>query len=485
MNQTKNRTTRMGLFTLLTAVLLAAVLLAVNLLTASLPTDIKTLDITDTKMFSVSDSTKREIAKGTTPIEIYLVSTNGEKSLADEGMHLHTFLGNLAAVNKNISYAIVNPLKDTDFISRYSFGNEIGNLSVIVESELRAYHVPVSDFFSYYIDQVGKISESDAMYYYYYYGVTPYYCFDGEALMLAAISHVSNTELPAVYTLSGHSEGDLATTAAGMLKTIGVSPVALSLSSGTPVPEDCDLLVISAPQTDITAAEAALLCDYLAKGGAILLTTAPNITSLPNLGTVTAYMALQGVDGIVAETDSQHYYNSSYPHYLAPNIHATDMTEGVSSVLLPVTHGIVPAADLAAGMTVTPLLSTSESAYLIPLDATSPEKPDGAQTASFCVGAVSEISSGGKLVWIPCANFLSDAANEVSAGGNGTLLHAVVTQICGETEAPPSAPVLPLVTQTLTVSTATAGILSFVMIVLLPAGIVGFGIFHVIRRKRR
>ena len=78
MNQTKNRTTRMGLLSLLTAVLLAAVLLVVNLLTASLPADIKTLDITDTKMFSVSDSTKREIAKGTTPIEIYLVSTNGE-----------------------------------------------------------------------------------------------------------------------------------------------------------------------------------------------------------------------------------------------------------------------------------------------------------------------------------------------------------------------------------------------------------------------
>ena len=485
MNQTKNRTTRMGLLSLLTAVLLAAVLLVVNLLTASLPADIKTLDITDTKMFSVSDSTKREIAKGTTPIEIYLVSTNGEKSLADEGMHLHTFLSNLAAVNRNISYAIVDPLKDTEFISGYSFGNEIGNLSVIVESELRAYHIPVSDFFSYYIDQVGKVSESDAMYYYYYYGVTPYYCFDGEALMLAAISHVSNTELPTVYALSGHSEGDLATTAADMLKTIGVSPVALSLSSGTPVPEDCDLLVISAPQTDITAAEAALLCAYLTKGGAILLTTAPNITSLSNLGTVTAYMALHGTDGIVAETDSQHYYNSSYPHYLVPKIHATDMTEGVSSVLLPVTHGIVSDLDLAAGMTVTPLLSTSEIAYQLPLDATSPEKPEGAQTASFCVGAVSENAAGGKLVWIPCTNFLSDAANEVSSGGNGTLLQAVITRVCGKTEAPPSAPVLPLVTQTLTVNTATAGFLSFAMVILLPASIVSFGIFYVVRRKRR
>lgn len=484
-NQTKNRSARMGLLTLLTALLLAAVLLLANLLTAALPADVKTLDLTDNKMFSVSDSTKREVAKNGTAIKIYLVSINGEKGLADEGVHLHTFLGNLAAVNKKISYSIVDPLKDTEFISAYSFGDEIGNLSVVVESELRAYHIPYSDFFSYYIDQVGKVSESDAMYYYYYYGVTPYYGFDGESLMLSAISYVSNTELPTIYTLSGHSEGDVATNAASMFKALNVTPVTLSLASGTPVPTDCDLLVINAPQTDITVAEATLLCQYLAGGGAILLTTAPNVSSLPNFGTVTAYMSLYGTDGIVTEESSQHYYNASYPYYLNPIAGSHALTGSATSVLLPFAHSIEFATELPTGTEVTPLFTTSESAYIIPLEASTPEKPEGAETASFCVGAVATNANGGTLVWIPCTNFLSDTADGMSSGGNGALLGNAVTWLCGEIEAAPTAPVLPLVTETLTVNAITAGLLSFLITIVIPCAIVGFGIFHIIRRKKR
>lgn len=475
----------MGLVTLVTALLLVAVLIVANLLIAALPTDVRTIDITDTKLYSVSDSTKREIAKTDSAINVYLISTGGEKALSDEGFHLHTFLGNLATVNKKISYAVVDPLKNTEFISGYSFGNEIGNLSVVVESDLRAYHIPFSDFFSYYVDQIGKVSETDAMYYYYYYGVTPYYCFDGEALLLSAINHVTNTDLPMIYTLSGHSEGDVTGNASAMLKALNISPVSLSLSSGESVPEDCDLLIINSPQTDITDVEAALLCKYLAKGGTVLLTTSPEISKLPNLTSVTTYMSLHGTDGIVADGDSQHYYNSNYPYYLIPKISGHQATEGVSSVLLPVAHNIVASATLPAGTTVTPLFSTSDSAYIVPLDATTPEKPEGAETAAYCVGAISESAEGGALIWIPCTNFFFDAANEMSASGNGTLLNNIVTWVCGESEAAPTAPVLPLVTQTLTVSTATAGILSFLVTLVLPGTIIGFGIFHVIRRKKR
>ena len=486
MNQNKNRSAKMGLMSLATALLLAAVLLLANLLAAKLPADIKTVDLTSNQMYSVTDSTKRDVAKANMPISMYLVVANGEKALSDEGVHLHTFLGNLAAVNKKISYSVVDPLKETDFLSAYSFGSELGNLSVVVESALRSYHIPYSEFFSYYIDQVGKVSESDAMYYYYYYGVTPYYCFDGEALMLTAISYVSNQDLPVVYTLSGHTEGDVLTNAPTMFKTLNVSPVTLSLASGVAVPADCDLLIINAPQSDISAAEAVLLCDYLSRGGAILLATSPEITSMPNLGTVTAYMALVGEGGIVTDDNAQYYYNSSYPYYLMPAVNSHSATAGASSVLLPFAHAIVTTETAASGITVTPILTTSESAYVIPLDAASPQKPEGAETASFCVGAVSEnTATGATLVWISCTNFFSDTANDMSSGGNGALLDATVTWICGETEKASTAPVLPLVTEALSISTGTAGLLSFLIILVIPGAIIGFGLFRVIRRKRR
>lgn len=481
----QNRTAKMGLISLATALLLAAVLLLTNVLAAKLPADVKTLDLTADKKFSVTDSTAREIAKNITPIQIYLVSTGGEKALSDEGVHLNVFLQNLAVINGKISYSVVDPLKQTEFLSAYTFGSEIGNLSVVVESDLRAHHIPYSDFFGYYIDQVGKVSETDAMYYYYYYGVTPNYCFDGESLLLSAINYVSSTDIPTVYALSGHTESDVLTNAAAMLKALNVSPVALSLSSGTAVPADCDLLIINAPQTDISAAEATLLCDYLARGGAILLTTTPEITSMPNLTTVTSYMAMYGVDGIVTEDDGTHYYNNNYPYYLIPFIGSHAVTTSVSSVLLPFAHGIEFAEALPTGAIFTPILTTSEVAYVIPLDASTPEKPDDAETKSFCVGAVSEISGGGRLIWIPCTNFFSDTANDMSSGGNGALLDATVTWICGEGEKAATAPVLPLVTETLTVGTGTAGLLSFFITLVIPGAIVGFGLFRIIKRKRR
>ena len=64
----QNRTAKMGLISLATALLLAAVLLLTNVLAAKLPADVKTLDLTADKKFSVTDSTAREIAKNITPI---------------------------------------------------------------------------------------------------------------------------------------------------------------------------------------------------------------------------------------------------------------------------------------------------------------------------------------------------------------------------------------------------------------------------------
>lgn len=480
-----DRTTKKGAAAFVIALLALVALILLNLLAAQLPTDKKIADLTDEHIYSVSDATKREIVKTPAPVKIYLLSTGGDASLSDEGIHLHTFLGNLASISKKISYSIVDPMKDTAILERYEFGAELNNLSVIVESELRAQHIPFSDFFSYYIDQVGKVSENDAMYYYYYYGVTPYYCFDGEALMLSALHYTTSTEIPTIYLLTGHNEGDLNSTAPSMLSAITANVKALSLTSGVSIPADCELLIVNAPQTDLSAAEAILLSQYLASGGTILLTTTPEITKMTNLTSVTATMSLHGFEGIVADENSDYQYNPNYPHYLLPAISEHPFTEGVASVMLPITHAIDCIGGFAnAPKGVTPLFTTSGSGYIVPLDAQSAAKPEGATTASLCVGAISENDAGGMLIWIPCTNLLTDTVNGMNAG-NGTLFTNIVSTVCGETKAAPTAPVLPLVTKTLTVEAPTARAISLILTVLLPLSFIGFGIFRTVRRKRR
>lgn len=483
MKKATDRATKKGISALTLALILLAALIAVNCLLALLPADKKVIDLTSDRIFSVSDATKREVAKTPVSVKVYLLSTNGEAGLSEEGVHLHTFLGNLAAVSNKISYTLVNPSEDTSILERYEFSSQLANLSVIVESGLRSYHIPYSDFFSYYVDGVGKVSESNAMYYYYYYGVTPYYCFDGEALMLAALHYTTSTNVPTAYVLTGHSEPDITSTAATMLSTVAMNVKTLSLTSGAPVPANCDLVIVNAPQTDISASEAALLLAYVQKGGSIFLTTTPDIVTMPNLASLAAAFGLAPVSGIVAEENSQYYYSADYPYYLLPAPVSHALTDGLSSVSLPFSHAIGIANASAAS--ISPILTTSDSAYLIPLDSETATKPEDAVNGTYCLGAVAEASNGATLIWIPCTNFLSDTADSMASGGNSMLFSSCISYTCGSAEAAPTASVLPLVTETMTVEVGTARIISLILTILLPAALVGFGILHTIRRKRK
>lgn len=96
----RSRMSKNGLITLAVVAVLLVILIAVNLVASALPADVKNIDMTDNKMYSVTDSTKRELAKTDTAVNIYLICQGGEAALADTGVHLDVFLDNLAAVRK-------------------------------------------------------------------------------------------------------------------------------------------------------------------------------------------------------------------------------------------------------------------------------------------------------------------------------------------------------------------------------------------------
>ena len=481
----RNRMSKNGLITLAIAAILLIILIIANLAASALPADIKGLDMTDNKMYSVTDSTKRTLAKTDTAINIYLICQGGEASLVDTGVHLDVFLDNLAAVSNKISYTLIDPLVKTDFLAKFDLSTEsVENLSVIVESALRSRLISSSEFFSYYIDGVGKVTETNAMYYYYYYGLTPSYVFDGESLLLSAISYVSDPNLPTIYALSGHSETALTATLTEQLDSVNINTSTVTLTGLSSLPTDCDLMIINAPQTDITDNEVPLLLNYLSAGGSIMLVTTPDSASFPNLGRIAASMGLSGEQGIVIETADTHYYSAQAPYYLIPESKSHAITESGSRVILPFAHGINIADSLPSGVSAAPLYTTSSGAYTIPIDAKTVEMPEGAETQSFCVGVVAENRANGKFIWIASNGFTDDSANQAISGGNYTAFVACAGWVCGESDIPSATP-LALEKETLSVSAASAGLLSVILIFILPLFLIGYGLFCVIRRKRR
>ena len=90
--------------------------------------------------------------------------------------------------------------------------------------------------------------------------------------------------------------------------------------------------------------------------------------SMPNLSSVCEMMGMKSEDGLVLEGSQSNYYNN--PLYLYPIIGSNGPTSPVSlldssniGVLMPYSHGI-SAIEGAEGVTVTPVLSTTTSAYL-------------------------------------------------------------------------------------------------------------------------
>ena len=152
--------------------------------------------------------------------------------------------------------------------------------------------------------------------------------------------------------------------------------------------------------------------------------------------------------------------------------------------MLPFAHSITIADNLPSGVTVTPLYTTSSGSYVLPSDAETIEKPEGTETRSHCVAAAAEKSNGAKLIWFSSNGFSTDDMNQVVGGGNYTTFLNAATWVCGQSSSISTTPVS-LMSESLTFGKATAGLLVIILVILLPLLFVGFGLFCVIRRKRR
>ena len=167
------------------------------------------------------------------------------------------------------------------------------------------------------------------------------------------------------------------------------------------VPEDAEAVIIYAPTLDISAEEAETLKTYIKGGGDIVLITGYEVNvgaSMPNLSSVCEMMGMKSEDGLVLEGSQSNYYNN--PLYLYPIIGSNGPTSPVSlldssniGVLMPYSHGI-SAIEGAEGVTVTPVLSTTTSAYLKKTvdENTTVAKADGDVEGQFMVAAASTYS---------------------------------------------------------------------------------------------
>ena len=264
------------------------------------------------------------------------------------------------------------------------------------------------------------------------------------------------------------------------------------------VPEDAEAVIIYAPTLDISAEEAETLKTYIKGGGDIVLITGYEVNvgaSMPNLSSVCEMMGMKSEDGLVLEGSQSNYYNN--PLYLYPIIGSNGPTSPVSlldssniGVLMPYSHGI-SAIEGAEGVTVTPVLSTTTSAYLKKTvdENTTVAKADGDIEGQFMVAAAStysddaENADGGRMVWYSSISVIGDSVDQMTKG-NSQLFIATLHWMSSKTE---SISIIGknVSTTYLTVTSQTASAWKWTLCIVVPGILIvaGFAVWGVRRRK--
>ena len=401
----KTRQVKYGGFAVLITLAVIVGLILVNLLVSQFTPQ---LDMTSSKLFSLSDETLKVLDQVKTPIKFYGLWKPG-----DESQDVMPVINLYLAKNKNISLQVVDPDKNPGFVARYDKDKKgISNGSLIVESDKGFRVINPYDMYDFTQTQQGGRSVS---------GVAV------ERRITSALLFAGTGTTPLVYELTGHGEIPLS----GLGMTDVVERENYSLQSlnllVAPVPADASAIIINNPKKDLTQDEAGKLLDYLGKGGRLLVLADYSIGGNPsNLNQVLASYGLKLEYGIVVESDNNFMTNipfSEIPDMADHDITKPLMNKGSTPVVLLQAMSVSQLDTRRRTVEVKPLMTSSPRSFLrTDLNETAANQVASDISGPLVLGMtamdpsyVQNNEPQARLVVIGCGNLLPIAARGIDA----------------------------------------------------------------------
>ena len=471
----QTRSFRIGGYSVVATAIVLAIAITANLLIGALPAGLTQFDTTSGQIFTVSEQTEVLASELDQEVTIYWIVRNGY-----EENYIGTLLDQYEALSDKIRVQKVDPDVNPTFAQAYT--DSLQENSLIVECGDKSRYIPYSDIF---------VVDYEA---YYYYGEENW-SFCGESEITSAIDYVTSEDLPTIYLLTGHGEQSLPAAFSSAVEKENMQTQELSLLTAEAVPDDADCLLIYAPQRDISLEEKTKIETYLGNGGKlILLSDPPQDGKLTNLESIMAHYGITASEGIVVEADQSHYVWGT-PYYLLPEINThtvtTPLLENGYSVLLPIAQGLTVSQDLPDNISVTELLTTSDSAFSksAGYGLNTYEKEEGDQDGPFALAVLaSETLDDGiysDVIWVSSTALLDSQTNEMVSGGNQDLFLNMLHYLCQSEDSSITIHAKSLSTEYLTIDSSTASLLATLFIGLVPVAYLVVGILIWFRRKRR
>ncbi len=380
--KTKWKSLRYGGFSTALLCLCLALLFALNGLFTALEKQYGwRVDFSFNAITTHSQSTVDALAALPHPVHIYALYERG-----GEDLQLFELLDRYSAASDLVTWEQAPLSLNPTFMTRFaglSEGNTVTQDSLVVYCKAtdRFRVLDANDFLSLSIDyEAGTYSYANLTY---------------ESAITSALTYVTQETIPVVYIVQGH--GELDADAAAAFETLLLDnhyDVRFSpLSTMDLTPED--LLVFLAPERDLTDSEMSIVTSHASQGGSLLFACdhSDPIASMPNYQALLRSYGFLPLDGVVVadRTEPLSYFNGN-PTVLLPDMQPTDTTldlmlMGLDNLILSTARAFETPEQTDSGLSVTPMLLSSEGAHLRSLTsmATSLDQQPGDPTGPFAL----------------------------------------------------------------------------------------------------
>ena len=455
-NLFRSSESRNGSYSVGITALVIVIIVIVNLIAGQIPEKYRNLDVSSTKIYDISKTSKK-LLQNVKDNVTFTVLANKEET--DE--RIVTFLSKYAALSSKISVEWIDPVLHPSALKEYDAAEN----SIVVSCEdtgktkvVSFSDIIVADMSSYYY--TGTISEAR---------------FDGEGQLSSAVNYVTSDVERKIYQTSGHGEQTLSSTIQDLMEKNNYTLEGVNTVMNPTIPEDCELLLMYAPSSDLTEDEKKSVETYLKEGGKLMLLLGDtNSTELPNLASVMKTYGMESVDGYIADT--QRSYQNNYYCFFPQLAASGELTNGMESqmLLLLNTHGMTISDPERESISATSFLTTSDNAYAV---------TEGSQSdaGSYVLGAVAQEDSA-RFTVISAGSLISAEITDTFPQLENTKLfmNAVAANFDGTEDLSIEAKSLAPVYNTM----QHAGVLSILVIFILPLGVL-FGGFVVWMKRRK
>jgi ABC-2 type transport system permease protein len=391
----------------------------VNLIASALPETYTQIDATSQKLYSITEDTEKYLDTLKDDVTLYvMVNKNSKDDNVDRTLQKY------ASASKHVKVKYVDPNVSPTFASKYTDSDVTSNSIIVVcgdRSKVIDYN---SDIYEYSYDSS------------YNYSVTGYDC---EGQVTAAIQYVTSESTTNVYELTGHDESTLSGDFSEVFQKRFMNVGSLSLLTVDAIPEDCQAIFITAPQSDLSEDDLSKLSQYLGNGGKIYLSIDYSKWNLTNFKKLLSDNSIETTESLLAETDRSYYYQS--PFYLLPNVENTEVSSsvaGMTQVFVPYSVGLTYTGEDDSNVTSFMTTSDTTIAKAAANIAAVQSQADAANIASvqdgdtqgqYSLGMMVTNENGGELCVLGSAMMCTDSANQIVSGHNATLFNGIVNAL--------------------------------------------------------